>query len=129
VEEGVVIFVTMFLSLTAGVHPVDVEVTGPAARVEIVLDGTVRQLQSPPGAPPGLRTRPPYVLQAIAFDAENREIGRAGSSSTCRGREPTARSRSSTAGRGQRYAGLLCRSFLGRYPSASASPSTTSGPR
>ncbi len=48
-EEGVVIFVTMFLSLTAGVHPVEVEVTGPAARVEIVLDGaTVRQLQSPP---------------------------------------------------------------------------------
>jgi hypothetical protein len=74
-----VTFITLFLSLVSGTHPVEVAVDGPVARVEILLD---RELV-------GRRTRPPWrvgcnfgpaitphELVAVAYDAEGSEIHR-----------------------------------------------------
>jgi hypothetical protein len=72
-------FITLFLSLISGIHPVEVAVDGPVARVEILLD---RELV-------GKRTKPPWrvrcdfgptimphELVAIAYDADGSEIHR-----------------------------------------------------
>jgi hypothetical protein len=75
-----VTFVTFFLGLVTGLRPVEVAVDGPAARVEIVLDQrVVRTLTRPPW-----RTRCdfgpdilPHELEAIAYDDQGAELGRA----------------------------------------------------
>src|SRR5215208_5496774 len=42
-------FLTFFLSLTSGAHPVEVSVAGPVAAVELLLDGApVGRLDGPP---------------------------------------------------------------------------------
>lgn len=72
-------FLTLFLGLTTGKHPVAVAVQGPVATVELVLDGTaVVRLGGPPW-----RTKldlggalEPHELVARALDAKGQEIGR-----------------------------------------------------
>jgi hypothetical protein len=72
-------FLTLFLGLTSGKQEVDVAVRGPAAAVELVLDGTpVARLGGPPW-----RTRidlgpdlEPHELVARALDSKGQEIGR-----------------------------------------------------
>jgi hypothetical protein len=71
-------FLTLFLGLTSGKHPVAVQVQGPVAAVELVLDGTpVLRMGSP------WRTRidfgttlEPHELVARALDDQGREVGR-----------------------------------------------------
>jgi hypothetical protein len=74
-----VTFVSVFLSLTTGLQPVEVTVSGPVATVEIRIDGeTVEVLERAPW-----RTEcdfgplRPLVLEAVAFDPEGIERGRA----------------------------------------------------
>jgi hypothetical protein len=75
-----VTFVTLFLSLISGVHPVQVAVDGPVVRVEILLDRqTVRTLTRPPW-----RTNcdfgtsiAPHELVAVAYDVDGNEFARA----------------------------------------------------
>ena len=44
-----VAFLTLFLGLTSGVQPFELAVSGPAASVEILVDGTLAQrLHGPP---------------------------------------------------------------------------------
>ena len=76
--SAAVSFVSLFLSLTTGLHPVEVSVTGPVAAVEIRIDGeTVAVMQRAPW-----RTKcdfgrlRPLVLEAVALDAEGRECAR-----------------------------------------------------
>lgn len=73
-------FLTLFLGLTSGVHPFGLSVSGPAAAVEIVLDGrVVERLSGPPWEGkidfgPDLA---PRHLVARALDTSGREITRA----------------------------------------------------
>ena len=73
-------FLTLFLGLTSGVQPFELSVSGPAASVEILVDGAVAQrLQGPPWKGlidfgPDLA---PHELVARALDASGREIARA----------------------------------------------------
>jgi hypothetical protein len=78
--EASVVFVSIFLSLTAGVQPIEVAIDGPVAEVEIVLDG--KQVAIMQGAP--WQTKCdfgdeliPHVLTAIARDSEGKELTRA----------------------------------------------------
>lgn len=72
-------FLTFFLGLTSGIQPFELSVAGPAAAVEILLDGTlVKRLTGPPwkekidfGA-----DLAPHELVARALDADGREVGR-----------------------------------------------------
>ncbi len=75
-----VTFVTLFLSLVTGVHPVQVAVDGPVARVEVLLDeeavGTLTR------APWTVRCDfgpaiVPHELVAVAYDREGIELDRA----------------------------------------------------
>jgi len=72
-------FLSFLVGLVVGVHPIEVAVTGPVARVEIRLDGeTVAQLKSEPWRTeidlgPTLK---PALLEVYAFDAEGRLLGR-----------------------------------------------------
>lgn len=72
-------FLTLFLGLASGVQPVDLDLDGPAARVELLLDG----------APCGARRVPPWhfrcdfgdelaphELLAVAYDGDGREVAR-----------------------------------------------------
>lgn len=73
-------FLTFFLGLTTGVHPVELNVTGPVAAVEIQLDGkTLATLTAAPWVVDcDLGHRPlPHDLVAIARDAQGRELDRA----------------------------------------------------
>jgi hypothetical protein len=77
--SAAVSFVSLFLSLTTGLHPVEVTVTGPVAAVEIRIDGETVAVM--PRAPwktncdfGQLR---PLVLEAVALDADDRECARA----------------------------------------------------
>jgi hypothetical protein len=74
-----VTFVSVFLSLTTGLQPVEVMVSGPVARVEIRIDGeTVGVLEKAPWrAECDFGPLRPLVLEAVAFDAERIERGRA----------------------------------------------------
>ncbi len=72
-------FLSFLVGLVVGVHPIEVAVTGPVSRVEIRLDGeTVAQLKSGPWRTeidlgPTLK---PALLEARAFDAEGRLMGK-----------------------------------------------------
>ncbi len=72
-------FLSFLVGLVIGIHPIEVAVTGPVSRVEIQLDGeTVAQLKSGPWRTeidlgPTLK---PALLEARAFDAEGRLLGR-----------------------------------------------------
>jgi len=75
----VVHFLSFLVGLVVGVHPIEVAVTGPVSRVEIRLDGeTVAQIKSEPWRTeidlgPTLK---PALLEAYAFNAEGRLLGR-----------------------------------------------------
>jgi hypothetical protein len=72
-------FLTLFLGLTSGKQPVAVAVRGPAAAVELLLDGTaVVRLGGPPWRTaidlgPALE---PHELVARALDAKGQEVAR-----------------------------------------------------
>jgi len=75
----VIAFLTLFLGLIAGVHPVTVSVTGPVAAVEIQLDGASagRARSSPWTVPVDFGADlAPHELLARAFDSEGHEISR-----------------------------------------------------
>jgi len=74
-----VTFVTLFLSLTTGLQPVEVTVNGPVAVVEIRIDGeTVGEMRRPPwGMRCDFGSLRPIVLEAVAFDTEGIERARA----------------------------------------------------
>ncbi len=75
-----VAFVSIFLSLTLGVHPVEVLVGDDVDQVEIWLDyrliGTIEGPEWKLDADFG-RDLEPHVLKAVAFDAEGEELARA----------------------------------------------------
>ncbi len=75
-----VAFVTLLLGLISGTVPIEVAVTGPVARVEILLDGrAVRGISGPPWRGEvnlGERLEP-HELVARALDAKGEEIARA----------------------------------------------------
>ncbi len=75
-----VTFITLYLALVAGVQTAEFAVDGPVTKVELFLD------QQPVGAVEGPPWRiqfdfgprlAPHELEAIAFDASGRELGRA----------------------------------------------------
>jgi hypothetical protein len=78
VTESLLVFVTLFLSLTRGVQPVELKVTGPVGRVELRLDGNLAaEINGPPwktavdfGAPIA-----PHKLVATAYDASGNFLG------------------------------------------------------
>lgn len=73
-------FVTLLLGLLYGPQPVELNVTGPAARVELQIDGHIAAVMtSPPWRTMidlGSRLRPHRVV-ALAFDADGNERARA----------------------------------------------------
>lgn len=72
-------FLSFLVGLVVGVHPVEVAVTGPVARVEVRLDGEVMaEMRDEPWRTqidlgPTLK---PALLEALAFDANGRLVGR-----------------------------------------------------
>ena len=73
-------FLTLFLGLTTGLHPVELNVAGPVASVEVRLDGeTIATLAGEPWVfECDLGDRPlPHDLVAVARDADGRELDRA----------------------------------------------------
>jgi hypothetical protein len=78
VTESLLIFVTLFLSLTRGVQPVELRVTGPVDRVELRLDGTLTaEIKGPPWKTDvdfGAAIKP-HELVATAYDASGHRIG------------------------------------------------------
>ena len=72
-------FLSFLVGLVVGLHPVEVAVTGPVARVEIRLDNTiVAEIKGEPwqteiNLGPTLK---PALLEALAFDTDGRLIGR-----------------------------------------------------
>jgi len=73
-----VTFVTLFLSLTTGLQPVEVAVTGPVAAVEILVDGNRAGLmEGPPWKTScDFGTLRPLILEAVGFDEDGVERGR-----------------------------------------------------
>lgn len=72
-------FLTFFLGLTSGAQPFELSVSGRAAAIEIILDGTVVQrLGGPPwkGKIDFGADLAPHELVARALDAEGREVAR-----------------------------------------------------
>ncbi len=73
-------FATLFLGLVLGVQPVEVMVAPEVARVDLLLDGELAQrIEAQPWRVPcdlG-RTLAPRRLEAVAFAADGREVGRA----------------------------------------------------
>jgi hypothetical protein len=73
-------FLSLFFGLIRGPYPVELAVNGPAAAVELLVDGrSVRTLQAPPWKTeidlgPDLQ---PHEILARALDSEGHEIGRA----------------------------------------------------
>ena len=71
-------FLTLFLGLASGVHPVELAVDGEVARVELRLDGdTVAVAERPPwrfDVDFGHRLVP-HRLEAVAFDAAGERVG------------------------------------------------------
>lgn len=73
-------FVTLFLGLTLGAYPIELAVEGPAAAVELALDGAVvARIDGPPwsGRIDFGKTLAPHELVARALDADGRELARA----------------------------------------------------
>jgi hypothetical protein len=75
-----VTFVSLFLWLIAGIHPVEVAVEGPVASVEILLDGEKVGVAMPPDwrldCDFGAALRP-HELVAVALDETGAELNRA----------------------------------------------------
>jgi hypothetical protein len=72
-------FVTLFLGLALGPHPVELAVDGPVAAVELRLDGAVAgRIEKPPwkGEIDFGSALVPHELVARALDAEGREVAR-----------------------------------------------------
>lgn len=72
-------FITLFLGLALGPHALELAVDGPAASVELLLDGAVAgRIGGPPwkGEIDFGRTLVPHELVARALDAEGGEIAR-----------------------------------------------------
>lgn len=79
VDPDMVAFLTLFLGLVTGVQPVQVTVGPEVATVELRLDGeSVGILQAAPWTlPVDLGSElAPHRLEAVAFDAEGRRVGR-----------------------------------------------------
>jgi len=75
-----IVFVTMFLGLTLGIHPVELGVSDGIARVDLRLDGEVVAVmnQAPWVAKIDFSEElEPHRLEAIAFDGEGTEVARA----------------------------------------------------
>ena len=72
-------FLSLFVGLIIGVHNVEVAVSGPVARVEFRIDGEVlAEIDKAPWVAQfdfG-RKLVPAELEAVAFDADGRELGR-----------------------------------------------------
>ena len=72
-------FLSLFVGLVIGVQNVEVTVSGPVARVEFRLDGEiVAEIETAPWVTQidfG-RTLLPAEFEAVAFDADGRELGR-----------------------------------------------------
>jgi len=78
VTESLFKFVTLFLSLTRGVQPVEFMVTGPVVRVELRLDGNpAAEINGPPWkAAVNLGAAfAPHELAATAFDTAGHRLG------------------------------------------------------
>ena len=75
-----VTFITFFLALVAGVQTVEFAVDGSVAKVELFLDQkSVGAVEGPPWRIRfdfGSRLIP-HEMEAVAFDASGRELGRA----------------------------------------------------
>jgi hypothetical protein len=74
-----IVFLTLFLGLTLGPQPVAVEVTGPVASVELILDGySLETLESAPwkGEIDFGSQLLPHRLVARALDADGNELAR-----------------------------------------------------
>jgi hypothetical protein len=72
-------FLTLFLGLTLGPQPIELAVTGPAAAVELLLDGApAGRLAGPPwkGQIDFGPALVPHELVARAVDAQGKEVGR-----------------------------------------------------
>lgn len=72
-------FVTLFLGLALGPHPLELAVEGPVASVELLLDGAVTgRIAKPPwkGEIDFGTVLVPHELVARALDAEGREVAR-----------------------------------------------------
>jgi hypothetical protein len=78
VAESLFTFVTLFLSLTRGLQPVELMVTGPVARVELRLDGKLAaEIKGPPWKAPidfGAAFAP-HEIVATVFDAAGHRLG------------------------------------------------------
>lgn len=74
-----VVFVTLFLALTAGVEPVSLAVEEPVARVEVLLDGRrVAEIgEAPWAAEVDFGPLGPHRLEAVGYDADGVEVDRA----------------------------------------------------
>ena len=72
-------FLSFFLGLVVGIQPIELSVSGPVARVEVMLDG--KKVAAVNGQPwrtsvdlgPRLR---PTLLEAVAFSEDGRQLGR-----------------------------------------------------
>ncbi|MEA2559466.1 MAG: hypothetical protein QOH06_970 [Acidobacteriota bacterium] len=72
-------FLTLFLGLTSGVQPFELSVSGPAASIEVLLDGAVAQRLNGPPWKGNIDFGPdlaPHELVARALDASGKEITR-----------------------------------------------------
>lgn len=72
-------FATLFLGLVLGVQPVEVMVASEVARVDLLVDGELAERLTGPSwrVPCDLgETLSPRRLEAVAFDAAGREVGR-----------------------------------------------------
>jgi len=78
-SSQILAFATVFLSLTVGVQPVDLMVSGTVSRVELILDGElIAELDSPPWRVEcdfG-QSLEPHRLEAVAYDGEDAEAAR-----------------------------------------------------
>jgi hypothetical protein len=73
-------FVTLLLGLISGVYPIEVTVSGPVAKVEFLIDGTVAGATAFPPWKTFVdlgQTLEPHELVARSLDASGREIARA----------------------------------------------------
>ena len=71
-------FISLFLGLVVGVHPVELAVTGAAASVEVRLDGRSIALMTEPPWKTSADFGPslaPHILEAVAFDAGGNAVG------------------------------------------------------
>ncbi len=80
VRQSVITFVSLLLGLVLGPHEIEIAVSGPIERVELVLDGEIRAtwLGPPWKATVDLGAElVPHRLEAVGYDGEGTEIARA----------------------------------------------------